>query len=72
MCSKACEICRWTLNLRILREVRDLELRLRLHELTLARLERLEAGVRVEDVAEDDPVELHGRAGLERGVLGER
>ena len=69
MCSKACEICRWTLNFGSFSEVRDLELRLRLHDLTLARLERLEAGVRVEDVAEDDTVELHRRAGLERGFL---
>ena len=36
------------------------------------RLHRLEARVRVDDVAEDDPVELHRRADLEPRVLHER
>ena len=49
----------------VLEEVGDLELRLRLHDLSLAGLQGLEARVRVEDVAEDDTVELHLRAGLE-------
>ena len=43
-------------------EVGDLELRLGLHDLSLVRLHRLEARVRVEDVPEDDTVELHLRA----------
>src|SRR5918996_1091631 len=56
-------------ELPILEEVRDLELRLRLHDLALVGLEGLEAGVRVDDVAEDDPVELHPRAGVEPRIL---
>ena len=56
----------------IVQEVRDLELRLRLHDVALLRLECLEARVRVDDVAEHHPVELHRRADLEARVLRER
>ena len=61
-------------ELAVLHEVGDLELRLRLHDLALVRLQRLEASVRVEDVAEDDPVELHRRRNrrLEARVLLDR
>ena len=55
-------------ELLVLEEVGDLELRLRLHDLTLTGLQRLESGVRVEDVAEHDAVELHLRPGRELRV----
>ena len=51
-------------ELLVLEEVGDLELRLRLHDLALTGLQGLESGVRVEDVAEHDTVELQLRAGV--------
>src|SRR4051812_42246348 len=56
-------------ELLVLEEVGNLELRLRLHDLALPGLHGLEAGVRVQDVPEDDAVELHLRAGREGVVL---
>ena len=55
----------------VLREVGDLELCLRLHHLAFAGLHGLEAGVRVSDVAEHDPIELHRRDRVLR-VLDDR
>ena len=60
------------LEVRVLQEVGDLELSLRLHDLALAGLERLEARVRVGDVAEDDPIELHRGRDREPRVLRRR
>ena len=56
-------------ELLVLEEVGDLELRLRLHDLALTSLQGLESGVRVEDVAEHDTVELQLRTGSEGRVL---
>ncbi len=59
-------------ELAVLVQVRDLDLRLRRHDLDLAGLQCLEDRRGARDVAEDDPVELRRRPRLEPWVLDER
>ena len=59
------------LELRVLVEVDDLDLRLRLHHIRLAALQRLELRGAC-DEAEDEAIELRGRRGLEGRVPDQR